>query len=517
MKKYFFLSAIALLSIISSCSDDDGEDLIDFTVSFSSATVSLGETDAETEITLSFSRAATETGTITVSYTGENAAYGTDFTTLPAGGNGTISVPVAVGDLSSTITFTKLQNPIEGTTKSVALSLNGYDVQDWANGATISSTVSFTPIAATGGIMDAEQGGLSQPNQVYIDLSSNTQTAVRRDSWEIAFYSGTENRVFLNSSLLVSAAELNGVTDILSITEDSDLTAPLEFNTLDQFQQSTTVTVTTIAELIAGLPVSYPQYGNVAEDLVFTDNKEGTLEGTAFAEISTTPEQNNVYIVSLGNEIPTEPEGSLDTTGNHRGFLKVRVLTDGNSYTVQYAALNETSNFSEVTVQKDDSYNLLAFSLTDGQVVNVEPEKDAWDLNLSGVFSFYGAASFGGGAPTIAGLTFSDYVLHNTLGGVGLYQVTLYSIDRNTGVRTDFEVPSYANFSRADVVESELVYDDRAIIASEWRSVFGVSVVKDDRYFVLKDADDNYYKLLFTAFTNDQGERGFPQFTYERL
>ena len=513
MKKYFYLSAIALLSIISSCSDDDGEDLIDFTVSFSSATVSLGETDAETEITLSFSRAATEAGTITVSYTGENAAYGTDFTTLPAGGNGTISVPVAVGDLSSTITFTKLQDPIEGTTKSVALSLNGYDVQDWANGATTSSAVSFTPIAATGGVIDAEQGGSNQPNQVYIDLSSNTQTAVRRDAWEIAFHGGTENRVFFFFSLLVAAAELDGVTDMLSITEDSNLTAPLELNSFDQMFEPITVTVNTVGELVAGLPVSYPQYGNVAENLVFTDNQEGTLEGTAFAEISTTAEQNNVYIVSLGSEIPTEPAdvGSISTTGENRGFMKVRVLSDGNSYTVQYAALNETSNLSEVTIQKDDSYNLQAFSLIDGQVVNVEPEKGNWDLNFSGVFSYYGAASFGG-PPTIAGVTFSDYVLHNTLGGVGLYQVTTKDADGNA---TD--APSYTNFSRADVVESELVYNDRAIIGSGWRSVFGVAAVRDDRYFVLKDADDNYYKLLFTAFTNDQGERGFPQFTYERL
>ena len=509
MKKYFYLGALVLVSILSSCSDDEGEDLIDFTVSFNSATVSLGETDTERDITLSFSRAASRAGTITVSFAGSNAVYGTDFTTSPAGTDGSVSIPVAVGDLSTTITFTKLQDPIEGTTKSVSFTLNGYDQTDWSNGTTASADVSFTPIAAISGVINGEQGGSNEPNQVYIDLSSNTQTAVRRDLWEIGLYNGTENRVFLNSSILVTAAELEGVTDILSTTESSDLPEAMELST---------VTVNTVAELLEGLPLSYGQYGNIDTGTVFTDNKEGTLEGTAFAEVSTTADENHVYIVSLGSEIPEDPAevGSIKTTGDPRGFMKVRILSDGSSYTVQFADLNETENFSEVTVQKDDNFNLTAFSLVNGQSVNVEPQKGSWDLNLTGVFSYYGVGNFG---PTqiVAGLTYSDYVLHNNLGGVGLYQVTTYAIDRETGQRTDFDVPSYADFSRSDVVEADLVYDDRAIIASDWRSVFGGAAVKDDRFFILKDADDNYYKLLFTAFTNDEGERGFPQFTYERL
>lgn len=507
MKKTLFASLFACLLILSSCSDDDDkEDLIDFTVSFSNAAVGLSEQDATADIMLTYSRPATEVGTISVTYTGSNADYGTDFTTSPDGSSGTISIPVAIGDASSTFTFTKLQDAIEGTTKSVSFTIDGFDNVDWMEGATTDSEVSFTPIAATSGVIDAETGGSNYPNQVYVDLSTGIQTAVRRDTWEIAFYNGTENRVYLNSSLLVAAAELDGINDLLSVTEETNLTTPLELLSYNQ-----PVTVNTVAELIQELPVAYTQYGNSAENLVFTDNKEGTLEGTAFAEISTTADNNNVYIVSLGSEIPTEPAetGSAAHTGLNRGFMKVRVLSDGDSYTVQYAALDETSNFNEVTVQKNDAFSLSAFSLSQGETVSVEPEKDKWDINISGVFSFYDRGF---------GLTYTDYALHNTLGDVGLYQVTLYSVDSETGERTDFDVPSYADFSMADVAEAELVYDDRAVIGSGWRSVFGPNkVVKDDRYFVLKDASGNYYKILFTAFLNAQGERGFPQFTYERL
>src|SRR5690606_21272222 len=146
------------------------------------------------------------------------------------------------------------------------------------------------------------------------------------------------------------------------------------------------------------------------------------------------------------------PLGSLNTTGGHRGFLKVRILTDGNSYTIQYAELNETTTFSEIMVPKDDTFNLTPISLTEGGTVAVEPVKDQWDINLSGVFSYYGPQG-----PLIAGLTFSDYVVHNTLGGTGVYQVTLGE-----------GIPNYANFSRSDVDESAFDFDNRALIGSGW-------------------------------------------------
>ena len=513
MKKLTFLYVTLFLAILSSCSNDDSDDLIDFSVTFNTATISTTETETTTEITLNFSRAATEAGTITVSYSGENASYGTDFSTAPAGNAGSISIPVSVGDLNTSITLTKILDPIEGTIKSVTFALDGFDNTDWMNGSLTSSTVSFSPIAALNGIIDLENGGSNMPNQVYFDFSSGVQTAVKRDTWELAFYNGTENRVYLNSSLLVSAAELEGITDLLAVTETTDLSSPLELNTLDPMTfQPTTVTVNTVSDLLQGLPVGYFQYGDIQENIVFTDSGAGELEGTAFAEVSTTASENNVYIIGLGNAIPTEAAepGSINTTGDHRGFMKVRILSDGNSYTIQYADLEETTNFSEVTVSKNDSYILSAFSLTEGQPVSVEPAKDSWDINFSGVFSYYGSQG-----PLFAGLTYSDYAVHNTLGGVGLYQVTTYERD-SEGVVTEFDVPSYANFARGDVDESSFVYDDRTVIGSGWRDAFG-GTLRDDRYYVLKDAADNYYKLMFTAYVSNEGVRGNAQFTYERL
>lgn len=366
------------------------------------------------------------------------------------------------------------------------------------------NTVTTTP-PSSGGIIDPEVGGFNQPNRVFVDLSTGSQVAVNRDSWEIAVYNGSENRVYLNSALLVSAAELEGITDITTVTETTTLTSPLTLNALDATFTPTTVTVNTVAELMQGLPVNYYQYGDLNAGISFTDTKEGELTGTAFEEISTIDSENNVYIINLGNEIPTTNNGTINTTGDARGFMKVRVLTDGNSYTIQYAALSNTTDFSELMVSKDSNYNLTTVSLTDEQIATLEPISSNWDIDFGGVFSYYGQQG-----TLAAGLTYSDYTLHNTLGGVGLYSITV----------EDDTTPNYTDFTYDAIAEASFVYNDRTIIGSGWRSVdfmTGETSVREDRYYIIKDTDDNYYKLRFTAVESQTGERGYPQFQYELL
>src|SRR5690554_5761283 len=111
--------------------------------------------------------------------------------------------------------------------------------------------------------IDIPSGGSTQPNQVYIDLSTEETTVVRRDAWELGFYTGNQNRVVLNSAILVSAAELVGYTDIDAVTEESVLDEPLEVQSLDISNfQAYDLTVTTVGDLIKGLPLDYGMYGN---------------------------------------------------------------------------------------------------------------------------------------------------------------------------------------------------------------------------------------------------------------
>ncbi len=64
-----------------------------------------------------------------------------------------------------------------------------------------------------------------------------------------------------------------------------------------------------------------------------------------------------------------------------------------------------------------------------------------------------------------------------------------------------------------------MYYITKNIIGRGWADPISgpVAVVKDNRFFVIKDAAGNYYKLRFNAVVNDSGERGNPEFEYELL
>ena len=70
---------------------------------------------------------------------------------------------------------------------------------------------------------------------------------------------------------------------------------------------------------------------------------------------------------------------------------------------------------------------------------------------------------------------------------------------------------AYADFEEADL--AGLTFNSSQIaIGSDWRAGGGPSsgpAVRTDRYYIIKDGDENYYKLKFTSLTNN-GERGYP-------
>ena len=365
--------------------------------------------------------------------------------------------------------------------------------------------------AVESAVLDIESGGSTEPNQVYIDLSTEETTVVRRDSWELGFVS-SENRVVLNSSILASAAKLEGIYDIDAVSEDTELTAPMTLKTLNQGFQPIEVTVSTLNELKEGIPVGYHMYGDLENNIRFTDDSTGDLDKTAIGDIPTTEAEAEVIIVSLGNEIPKDEAeaGSINTTGDHRGFYKIKVFMNNNDYVLQYAPLSSDTH-EEVVITKDEAYDFTAFSLENGIEVDVEPAKENWDLNYTSVYSYYGSSR-----GLVAGVTYSDYVVHNTLNGVGVYMVlTEEPGEGEDAAPVATGEPLYDEFTLEDVNENEFEYNDRALIASGWRSSSEGAL--SDRYYIVRDTDGNFYKLQFTALLNEQGERGYPQIVYDLL
>ena len=317
-------------------------------------------------------------------------------------------------------------------------------------------------------------GGPNEPNQVYVDLSSNTSTVVQRDTWDLGFSSGENFRVALNGSIYMATAKLS-VTDIDAINSTSqeiqDLQPQVAIGTFDPANSE------------------------------FVDAPDGNILETAIDEISSTDANNPVYLVNLGFKVGTEvpSTGSVAVSGDTRGWKKVRILRNGSNYVLQYADLDDTTH-KEVTISKSGDYNFTFFSFDTETEVNVEPKKENWDLNFT-VFTneIEGYGSYG----------YSDFVVNNTKANSQVYMI-------DTEVETEL---SYDNFTLANVDASKFINDQRGV-GSSWRNGGGPGALpslKANVFYVMSDTDGNLYKIKFLALTNADGERGNPEFVYSLL
>lgn len=334
-------------------------------------------------------------------------------------------------------------------------------------GACSSDDDTAVEIPSVGATIPASVGGGNQPNQLYLDLSTGESKSVNRASWDFGFSGGADFRVVINGSLKMAVKKL--ATSDITLVQESD------------------------ANVTVGA-------GTTAASNGFVDNPTGVLAGaglgigTAIAEISATDADNKVYLVNLGSAVSTSKPtvGSVIVDGEARGWKKVRILRSGNGYKIQYADLASTT-FTEKTVSKDADFNFTFFSLTTGNTVSVEPQKAKWDLNFTTFTNYLNAG-------TEVTYGYSDFIVTNMKGGTQAYQVL-------TTEKT------YEAFTKADVAVANFTASatDQRIIGANWRNGGGPTTlpsIRTDRFYIIKDAAGNYYKVKFLTMVNAAGERG---------
>ncbi len=471
MKKTIYLFAAISLFLLGSCSSDDDAAPEDFVVAFENPSLSFSAEEHSKDVKLVFSTTAPQDGTITINFTATNATYGEneDFVTTPNALNDKITVDFSTGDEETSFNFSKLKDAIEGNEKSITFSIQSISIENGFTSGNTTIQVAFEETAALGGSMQPQVGGPNEPNQVYIDLSSHTETVIQRDTWDLGFYSGNEFRVILNGSLYMAATELDQ-TNIDAVTEED------------------------VTDLQAKVAVGTFNPANIE----YIDAPDGDLEGTAISEISAEDSENKVYLVNLGYEIGTDtPEaGREDVSGQPRGWMKIKVLRSEDTYTLQYAPL-ESDSHTEVTITKNETYNFQYFSLKNEEEVVAQPEQKEWDF-LFTVFTneIPGNGSYG----------YADFIVTNKFDNVQAYQV-------------ETSTKAYADFAADDIDETLFSVDQRAI-GSNWRNGGGptsLPSLKENVYFILKDTEANIYKIRFTAFVDESGVRGNPALEYTLL
>jgi hypothetical protein len=177
------------------------------------------------------------------------------------------------------------------------------------------------------------------------------------------------------------------------------------------------------------------------------------------------------------------------------GKLKFKVVSyDDMGYHFKYSKLNG-SDYHEAYVPKESEYNTIGYSFTTHSIVYHEPKKNLYDL----CFTSY------------------IYIFYEP-------EYTPYSV---VGVLTNtYQTESARNSSLifGDITQEALNdlhwSTSRATIGYDWKSYdldAGFYTTYSHINFVIKDSEDSYYKLHFTDYYNDAGERGCPNFDYQLL
>ena len=461
MKKLHILFLFSI-AILSSCSEEPIFVEDPFVVAFKETSGQLLEIENQKEIALVYSEAATEDGTLRIQINTENALYGRDFVTIPAAINNELSLSISVNETETNFQIVELNNSFTDVMKITFLiasvEIENSNIQGYASHQLSDSS-------HLGGTFLATVGGPNEPNQVYIDLSSNKETLIRRNAWDLGFYAGDEFRVVINGSLYMATSALE-TTDI------------------------NTVNSATVSSLKSMVAVGTFNPDNKA----YVDAVNGNILETAIGEISEDDSQNPVYLLNLGADVGTNqpPTGSIAIAGDARGWKKIRILRQGNGYKLQYADLDATS-YNEVSIAKDTDFNFTFFSFNTDEIVSVEPQKLQWDICFT-VFTnvIPNAGSYG----------FSDFVIHNRKGGVTSYSLLDSAV-------------SYEDFNASNV-DTTLLKENQTVIGSSWRDVFKRKV-NTNIFYVLEDSNNNYYKIRFLDLVDGNGERGYPRFEYTLL
>lgn len=445
---------VMLTAVLVGCNKED--DPNPFTVNFESTEFGISGTVTSAEVTVVFSRAISSEGTIAVDVSGSlNYGETADYFTDPAMVDGAIAIPYEKGDES--VSFTVYAGSALNIEADQTVTLTFQDLTgnlELGTNSTVTVTFSENFIAPSGTI-EFNGGGDEMPNQAFVDLSKLEQTTVDKLSWDLGFYTEAgEHKVVLNNSGYVMARAL----------ESSDLNSVVPADTVG-----------------FGAQMYLSNYVD-ADAPNWIDDQTGDLSATAFGTISSTDSENTVFIIKRD--------------GEGRNWKKVRVLQSGDNYTLQYADIDATT-FNEVTITKDDAYNFVFFDLDNGQT-NVEPEKDKWDLMYG---TYANRANFG----AIYAIGYKDYIVSNRT-GVEIAMVMTEDI-------------AYEEFELSDVANQIFASEINAI-GSSWRSGGGPNggpELYTDRYYILKDSEDNTYKIQFTALYKNTTDRGYPKFSYELI
>lgn len=224
------------------------------------------------------------------------------------------------------------------------------------------------------------------------------------------------------------------------------------------------------------------------------DRSEGFIDSTAFGEWglpsgNVVNSFNYVYVVDRG----------ITTLGVNIGKKKVQVIAlSGGNYQMRFANL-DGSNEHWVNVAKNDNYNFMHLSFDgSGSVLAAQPPKADWDL----VFTQYTTK-----VTQEATQITEDYSVNGVLINPFMVAVAHEFVKPFTEINY-LDLNTYAYSGNWDAIGYDWKYYDFDAM---------MYVIEPGRTYIIKSTEGDYYKMRFTSFVNDLGEKGHPTFEVSKF
>lgn len=197
-----------------------------------------------------------------------------------------------------------------------------------------------------------------------------------------------------------------------------------------------------------------------------------------------------VFIIDLGRDLSNQA----------RGFKKVQiVLLESDAYTLRISDM-DNSNLKEVKVAVDPTVNYLFMSFDDPEtILELEPAKDEWDL----YFTKYMERLFDG----------TDTLDYSVTGCMINPTYTTAYLDT---ISSQDSTISYSSLRIEDVDENQLSSRQNGV-GHEWKYFdldVGTYLVRSNMNYFIRDNSNTTYRLHFTGFYNNEGQKGGVSFEY---
>jgi HmuY protein len=303
--------------------------------------------------------------------------------------------------------------------------------------------------------------GDNYENQIWFNIADQQSWINHHNTWDIGFASGAGNEIVVNY----------GMNDLMSVAK---------------FPKSFAGSFTKL------------QLDNIKDSSWKIDNPTGEADSQVFNKWSfnvapgSDSAQSCIYIIRRG-----------DASLGNAQYVELNLISriGGVYHFGWYNILETPAVYHDIYLKPDPNYNFIYYNFgTISTVVNEPVEKNDWDIVFTTYKKYIPDPSNGKPYPyTLRG------VLSNR-NNVGVYDVPNVALNTWDKITLDY-------------AKGIIFSSDMDEIGYDWKlwNMTANKYTMANKIYIIKDTKDNYFKMKFVDFYDDNGKKGYPKMAWELL